>query len=380
MLQGNSWRLGRIGGVEVRIDPSWSIIALLVGYSFYLLLSDRFTDRTTGFLLPLAIVMALLFFSSVLLHELAHSWLSLARGVEVKGITLFLFGGATHADLDTREPNDELWIALVGPLSSFAMAAFFWGATVVIGDGPLAFATGHLGWINLALAVFNLLPGFPLDGGRVLRSLIWRSSGDLVKATRIASRAGRLLGGLIIAVGIFEVLFLGALVGGLWLVAIGWFLAQAATSSFTHLQIKVSLQDVPAARLMTSELHEMPAGIDVQTAVDDYFMQYNYNTFPVVARGRTVGLITMSSIREVPRDQWRTTTVDDIAEPLSDLCTVGPHHSVGDVVDKLMRGEVGRVVVVQDGDVLGLITPRDLIGWLQRAQQLGDIEGRLSLR
>ncbi len=380
MFQGNSWRLGRIGGVEVKIDPSWSIIALLVGYSFYLLLTERFADETTGFLLPLAIFMALLFFASVLLHELAHSWLSLARGVEVKGITLFLFGGATHADLETREPNDELWIALVGPLSSFAQAAIFWGVSVALGEGPLAFATGYLGWINLALAVFNLLPGFPLDGGRVLRSLVWRSSGDLVKATRIASRAGRLLGGLIIAVGIFEVLFLGALVGGLWLVAIGWFLSQAATSSFTHLQIKTSLQDVPAARLMTSELHEMPAGIDVQTAVDDFFMQYNYNTFPVVSQGRTIGLVTMASVRNVPREEWRATIVDDIAEPLSELCTVSPYHSVGDVVDKLMQGEVGRVVVVQDGEVLGLITPRDLITWLERAQQLGDVERRLSLR
>lgn len=380
MLQGNSWRLGRIGGVEVKIDPSWSIIALLVGYSFYLLLTERFADETTGFLLPLAIAMALLFFASVLLHELAHSWLSLARGVEVKGITLFLFGGATHADLETREPNDELWIALVGPLSSFAQAALFWGVSLAIGEGPLAFATGYLGWINLALAVFNLLPGFPLDGGRVLRSLVWRASGDLVKATRIASRAGRLLGGLIIAVGIFEVLFLGALVGGLWLVAIGWFLSQAATSSFTHLQIKASLQDVPAARLMTSELHEMPGGIDVQSAVDDYFMQYNYNTFPVVSQGRTIGLVTMASVRDVPRDEWRTTMVDEIAEPLSELCTVSPYHSVADVVDKLMQGEVGRVVVVQDGDVVGLITPRDLITWLDRAQQLGDIERRFSLR
>lgn len=380
MFQGNGWRLGRVGGVEIKIDPSWSIIALLVGYSFFLLLSQRFEDRATSFLLPLAVIMAVVFFGSVLLHELAHSWLSLARGIEVKGITLFLFGGATHADLETKEPIDELWIALVGPLSSFALAGVFWGITQTLGEGPLGLATGHLGWINLALALFNLLPGFPLDGGRVLRSLVWRSTGDLVKATRIASRSGRILGGIIIAVGILEVLFLGALIGGLWLVAIGWFLSQAASASFTHLQIKTSLEDVPASRLMTSDIMEVPAGINVQRAVDDYFMQHNYNTFPVADGNHTRGLVTMASVRQLPRDRWDSTTVDDIAEPLSEMYTVNPNDSVSDVVPKLMQGEVGRVVVVDNGEVIGLITPRDLVRWLERAQELGDMERKLSLR
>lgn len=380
MFGGNRWKLGQIGGVEVKIDPSWVIIALLVGYSYFLLLTQRFEDTSSGLLLLLAILMALGFFGCVLLHELAHSWLALARGVEVKGITLFLFGGATEADMETKEPTDELWIALVGPISSLILAGIFWVATILVGDGPVALATGYLGWINLALAIFNLLPGFPLDGGRVLRSLIWRSSGDLVKATRVASRSGRILGGILIAVGIFEVLFLGALIGGLWMVAIGWFLTQAATASFTHLQIKAGLQGVPASRLMTSDLQEMPAGISVQRAVDDYFLQHNYNTFPVNADGRTIGIITMASVRELPRERWNTTLVDEVAEPLSELCTVSPGHSVSDVVDKLMQGEVGRVVVVDQGEVLGLITPRDLVSWLERAQQLGEMERRLSLR
>jgi len=176
------------------------------------------------------------------------------------------------------------------------------------------------------------------------------------------------------------VLFLGALIGGLWFVAIGWFLSQAANASFTHLQIKRGLQGVPSSRLMTSDLHEMPAGITVQEAVDDYFMQYNYNTFPVTSDGETIGLVTMASVKELPRERWDETLVDEVAEPLSDLCTVNPRHSVSDVVDKLMQGEVGRVVVVDQGEVLGLITPRDLVSWLERAQQLGDMERRLSLR
>lgn len=380
MFQGNSWSIGRVGGVEVKIDPSWAIIALLVGYSFFLILARQFEERSAAFLIPVAVVMAIVFFVSVLLHELAHSWVALSRGVEVKGITLFLFGGATHADLETKKPSDELLISIVGPISSVALAGVFWVTSLALAEGPLAFATGYLGWINLLLAVFNLLPGFPLDGGRVLRSLVWRSTGDLVKATRVASRAGRILGGIVIAIGIFEVFFLGALIGGLWLVAIGWFLSQAAASAFTHLQIKTTLQDVPASRLMISDLQEMPAGIDVQRAVDDYFMEHNYNTFPVTSGHETKGLVTMRAVREVPREQWSQTLVDEILEPLSDMCTVSPTDTVGDVVPKLMQGEVGRVVVVDQGEVIGLITPRDLVRWLERAQELGDIERKLSLR
>lgn len=380
MLRGNSWRIGRIGGVEVKIDASWSIIALLVGYSLFTVLSQRFDDRSGAFLIPVAVVMALVFFASVLLHELAHSWVALSRGVKVKGITLFLFGGATEADLETRDPSDEFLIAIVGPISSLVLAGVFWMSSLALGDGPLGFATGYLGWINMALAIFNLLPGFPLDGGRVLRSLVWRSSKDLVKATRVASRAGRVLGGIVIAIGLFEVFFLGALISGLWLVAIGWFLSQAAMASFTHLQIKMSLTDVPASRLMTSDIVEMPAGIDVQRAVDEYFLKHNYNTFPVTALNQTEGILTMGSVRELPRDRWGTTLVDDILEPLSEMCTVSPDDTVSDVVPKLMQGEVGRVVVVDNGEVVGLITPRDLVRWLERAQQLGDMERKLSLR
>lgn len=379
MFGATAWRIGRVGGVEIKIDPSWIFIALLVGYSFFIVLSQTF-DRGLVTLITLAVVMTLVFFSSVLFHELAHSWLARARGVDVKGITLFLFGGATQADLETKEPQDELLIAVVGPISSLVLAGIFWGASVLAGEGPTAFAAGYLGWINLALAVFNLLPGFPLDGGRVLRSLVWRSTGDLIRATRIASRAGRIVGMIVIGIGVFEIFFFGALVGGLWLVAIGWFLSQAAAASFTHLQLKAVLADVPASRVMTSDIEAMPAGIDVRHAVDDYFMRNNYNAFPVTSDGDTKGIVTMAAVRELPRERWLETSVDEIVQPLSEMCTVNVNDTLGDVIPKLMQGEVGRVVVLDNGQVVGLITPRDLVRWLERAQELGDIERRPALR
>lgn len=379
MGRGNEWRLGRVAGIEIRIDPSWTFIALLIGYTFYLIVASRFTELATGSAVLIAIGMAVLFFASVLLHELAHSVLARGRGVEVKGITLFLFGGATHADLETKDPTDELIIAVVGPLTSLTVGAVFWGLSVLAGETSIGYAFGYLGWVNGALAVFNLFPGFPLDGGRILRSLVWRSTNDLLRATRIAARAGRVVGFLLIGLGLFEIFFFGALIGGLWLVAIGWFLGQAALASFTHLQMRMLLEDVPASRLMTRDPDTIPGETTIDVAVNDYFMRHSYNAFPVTENGHVAGVLTMNKVRDVPADQRAATTAREVMEPLSEMCVVGSSDPVGDVVNKLMQGEVGRVIVKDNGDVVGLITPRDLVRWLERSQQLGLTESSMSL-
>lgn len=372
MFGRNAWAIGRIGGIEIRIDPSWSFIAFLIAYSFFLVIDLRFDAVGTAAMIALATAMAAIFFASVLLHELAHSWVAVSRGVEVESITLFLFGGATKADLETEEPTDELVIALVGPLTSLALAGGFWLVALAFGPGTVGgFVAGHLGWINLALAVFNLVPGFPLDGGRVLRSLVWRRSGDIVRATRIASRGGQLVGYGLIALGIFEILFLGALVGGLWLIAIGWFLSQAAQASFLQLQMRRVLTEIPASRIMSEGIVEIPASMSVQQAVDEYFMRHDFNAFPVRGDDRTEAILSMAAVRAMPREDWSSTSVREAAEPLSESCTVTPSEPLDEVVGKLMSGDLRRVVIVDDGHVTGIITPRDLSRWLQRSQELG---------
>ncbi|HLT96404.1 MAG TPA: site-2 protease family protein [Acidimicrobiia bacterium] len=370
MLGANAWRFGRIGGIEIRIDPSWSVIAVLVAYSFYVLLSFEFADLATTTQLVLAILMAVVFFGSVLLHELAHSFMARARGVEVHGITLFMFGGATHADLETEDPNDELAISAVGPLSSALIAAVLWGVSALAGDGPIGFGAGWLARVNLALAVFNLAPGFPLDGGRVLRSLVWRSTGDMVRATRVASRAGQIVGWLIMGVGILQVLFLANLIGGLWLLAIGWFLTQSAQASFLQLQMRRLLSNVPAGRLMSGDLTAMPSDISIRQAVDDYFMRHDYNAFPVRDGHGVSGLVTLSAIRQVPRDDWHR-PVSNVVEPLSDACTVQKTETMETVLEKLTANQQHRVIVMDGDEVVGIITPRDLARWLERSQDLG---------
>ena len=230
---GNGLRIGRWFGVPVSIDGSWLVIAFLVSWSFYAFFTTRFPQLDNPEALVLGVATTLLFFASVVLHELSHSLIARRLGIPVEGITLFIFGGVTKTTEEARSPGEEFAVAVVGPLSSIGIAAVFWALVNLTGDlfsAPVLMGLGYLGWLNLALGVFNLLPGFPLDGGRVLRSLVWQRTKDMVRGTRVAVRGVQIVGSLLIALGVLQVLA-GALVGGLWFVAIGWFLMQAAVGN-----------------------------------------------------------------------------------------------------------------------------------------------------
>jgi len=372
---GTSWRVGRIAGIEVRIDSSWAVIALLVTYSMYLRASLVYGDLSTGGAVGLAILAAVLFFGSVLVHELAHALVSQARGIRVQDITLFLFGGATRARVESRGPGDEFLIAVVGPLTSAILAALF-GVVAGFGrdvlPGPLVGTLGYLGWTNLLLAGFNLVPGFPLDGGRLLRSAIWKATGSLRRATRVASLAGQAVGWLLVAAGVASLLA-GSLAGGIWFAFIGWFLVQAARASYQELQLRDMLRGVEAEDVMAGDLLRVPPDLSLQDAVDDYFMRYDHGAFPVDEQGRTIGLLTLRGVRRVPREQWPTRRVRDLMVPLGDQVVVAPDARMDQVMGKLEDGEAGRVLVVQDGEVVGIIAPSDLTRWLRRWRVL---EGR----
>jgi Zn-dependent protease/CBS domain-containing protein len=369
---GTSWRVARIAGIEVRIDSSWAVIALLITYSMYLRVTLVYPDTPTGEAVALGILGAVLFFGSVLVHELAHALVSQARGIRVQDITLFLFGGATRARVESRGPTDEFLIAVVGPLTSGALAVLFW---IIAGVGrdvlptPLAGTFGYLAWVNLLLAVFNLVPGFPLDGGRVLRSAIWRATGSFARATRIASMSGQAVGWLLVALGVVSLLA-GNLAGGIWFAFIGWFLVQAARASYQELQLRHMLRGVEAEDVMARDLLRIPPELSLQDAVDDYFMRYDHGAFPVEEQGRTIGLLTLRGVRRVPRDQWSSQRARDLMVPLGDQVVVAPDDRMDDVLSKLQDSEAGRVLVVQDGEVVGIITSSDLTRWLRRWQAL----------
>jgi Zn-dependent protease/CBS domain-containing protein len=369
---GTSWRVARIAGIEVRIDSSWVVVALLITYSMYLRLSVLYRELSGGGAVGLAILSAVLFFGSVLVHELAHALVAQARGIRVQDITLFLFGGATRAKVDARGPGDEFLIALVGPLTSGLLAALF---GIVAGLGrdlltrPLAGTFGYLAWTNLLLAAFNLLPGFPLDGGRLLRSAIWKATGSLGRATRIASMAGQGVGWLLVAAGVAWLLA-GDLAGGIWFAFIGWFLVQAARSSYQDLQLQQLLAGVEAEDVMAADLRRIPPELSLQDAVDDYFMRYDHSAFPVDDQGRTIGLLTLRALRRVPREQWPTRQVREAMVPLGDQVVVAPDARMDGVVGKLQDGQANRVLVAHDDEVVGIITPSDLTRWLRRWRTL----------
>src|SRR5215211_208632 len=369
---GTSWRVARIAGIEVRIDSSWAVIALLITYSMYLRLSGLYPELSGGGAVGLAILSAVLFFGSVLVHELAHALAAQARGIRVQDITLFLFGGATRAKVESRGPGDEFLIALVGPLTSGLLAALF-GILAALGrdalSTPLAGTLGYLAWTNLVLAAFNLAPGFPLDGGRLLRAAIWKATGNLARATRVASVAGQGVGWLLVDAGVAWLLA-GDLAGGIWFAFIGWFLVQAARSSYQDLQLQQLLGGVEAEEVMAADLVRIPPELSLQEAVDAYFMRYDHSGFPVEEQGRTIGLLTLRGVRRVPREQWPTRRVRDHMVPLGDQVVVAPDARMDGVVGKLQDSEANRVLVVQDGEVVGIITPSDLTRWLRRWRTL----------
>jgi Zn-dependent protease/predicted transcriptional regulator len=369
---GTSWRVGRIAGIEVRVDSSWVVIALLITYSMYLRVSQVYEDTSTGGAVALAILATVLFFGSVLVHELAHALVSQARGIRVQDITLFLFGGATRARVESRGPGDEFLIAVVGPLTSALLAALF-GIVASLGrdllSTPLVGTFGYLAWTNLLLAGFNLIPGFPLDGGRLLRSAIWKATGSIGRATRIASLAGQAVGWLLVAGGVLYLLG-GNLAGAIWFAFIGWFLVQAARSSYQELQLRDMLRGVEAEEVMAGDLVRIPPDLSLQDAVDHYFMRYDHGAFPVDEHGRTIGLLTLRGVRRVPREAWSTRRVRDHMVPLGDQVMVALDARMDGVLGKLQDGEAGRVLVVQDGEVVGIITPSDLTRWLRRWRAL----------
>jgi Zn-dependent protease/CBS domain-containing protein len=367
---GNDFRLGRLLGIELRVDTSWLVLAFLVGWSFFAQFTFRFPELSAPGRTVLAAVSAAAFFASVLVHELSHSVMARRLGIPVEGITLFLFGGVTKTRMEARQPRDEFLVAVVGPLTSLVIAALMWAVVNLAGDGlsaPIGFAFGYLGWVNLALGVFNLLPGYPLDGGRVLRSLLWRASGNPAQATRRAAIGGKVVGGLLAAFGLLTV-FAGDLTG-LWMAAIGWFLYQAAAQADQEVVVRRLLNQVRASDLMSPELVTIPADMSVARAVDEFFLRYDHSAFPV--DGEKTGLLTLRAIRQVPRDQWETRQVWTVTTPLEETCTVAADTPMDKVVENLRQQDEDRVLVVDDGRILGIITPRDIARWLRRSKELG---------
>jgi Zn-dependent protease/CBS domain-containing protein len=367
-------RIGSIFGVEIRIDYSWFIIFFLILWTFTFAV---FPANFPGFSLVTYIVMGVastvFFFLSLLAHELSHSLVARSKGIPVEGITLFIFGGLARTRMEAENPGDEFWIAVVGPLASIAIGLALWGfAWVGARAGWSVALTGaaqYLGVLNIFLAVFNLLPGFPLDGGRLLRSAVWKATGDVTKATRWASNGGKILGLVLIGLGIFQIIQ-GFLVGGLWLIFIGWFLRNAARASYQQHLMHGLLEGVRARAAMTPDPEVVSPDLTLQQLVDDYFLRRRYQAFPVAEDGHPVGLVTLRQVKDVPREEWPRRRVDEVMTPAIDGVTVAPDEPLASVLEKMERSGANRVLVTRDGHLEGIITASDVAGWLRRIREL----------
>lgn len=384
---GRGFRLGRIAGIEIALDWSVAVIFVLVTVSLASnLLVVWHPNWPAGLSWLVALAAAALLLASILVHELSHALVSRALGTPVRRITLFIFGGMAELDDEPKSAKAEFWTAIVGPVTSLVLGTVVLmlgqlaaGPVVVDPEapqramaqlGPLATLLLWLGPINLVLGLFNLVPGFPLDGGRVLRAVVWATTGDLRKATRWASAGGQAFAWLLMACGVALMLgvrlplFGAGFLNGLWLTMIGWFLNNTAIASYQQLLIRQALEHVPVAQLMRPNVIDVLPDTDVQTLVDEYFMRSDQHAFPVTEAGRLLGLVTMQDLQKVPRDVWPSTTAAQIMTPASELAQVTPEEDTIDAMRALAQQGVAQLPVVDHGILRGLLRREDILKWL----------------
>lgn len=370
-------RLGRVFGIRVGLHYSWFIVALLVTLS--LAVQFRVTNPQWG--VPVtwaaAITTGVLFFSALLAHELSHALLARSRGMPVRGITLFALGGITQTEREPADAKSEFLVAIVGPVTSAVLGALYLALAWILGwepvgpsASPLLAILVWLGYINIFLAVFNLTPGFPLDGGRILRSIVWRVTGDPVRSTRIAAGAGQIVAVGFILLGVVR-FFLGAGLAGLWLVFIGWFLLEAARTTSAQLQLTELLRGVLVSDVMSRNCQLIDGRLNLQTFIEDVLMRTANRCFIVGEKGHIIGLVTPHEIKRIERTRWPYTTVDNVMRPMQELRTIGPDAPLTKALALMGREDVNQVPVTNNGRLEGIVTRSDILRLLQARSEFG---------
>ena len=348
------------------------VVALIAWSLATSLLPSAAPGQTSGAYWAAGVISAVVFLASLLAHELAHSVVAMRRGVKVEGITLWLFGGVSRFSSDTSSPGTQALFTLVGPLTSLVLGGAFYLVSAAFGGGPhpgLVPATlSWLGYINIALGVFNLVPAFPLDGGRLLQSLIWLRTGDRLRATRIAARIGMGFAYLFIAYGLVSFIFASSVVGGVWWVFLGWFLLSAARSEEAGGLIRQALSGISVRDVMTPNPVQAPDNITVEDALHSYVLASRHSTFPTHdAAGRLSGLLTLAALKNVAPETRITTLVRDIACPLASVPTASPADPATNLLSVGDGCSEGRTLVIDNGRLVGIISPSDISGLLQRS-------------
>ncbi|MDP2638141.1 MAG: site-2 protease family protein [Candidatus Levybacteria bacterium] len=390
------FQIGKLFEIEITIDPSWLFIFLLVTWNLAFGVFPQLQPQW-GLPLQLAVGIAtsILFFASVLVHEMAHSLVAKARGLPIKRITLFLFGGVSNLEREPESAKTEFLMAVVGPITSIALGfllLFLGGQTMQNGLNPAMIPDSlspaispiqtlllWLGPINIVLGLFNLLPGFPLDGGRIFRSLIWSITKNLRTSTRIAAFVGQAIGFIFIFLGIsmvfgIQVPFFGTGLGGLWIAFIGWFLTSAASSSYQQVVLRDLLGDVPVSKIMRNDISPVSPSLSINQLVDEYMIGTDKHVFPVMSNSRLEGIICLEDIQKISRDKWSEKKVKDVMTSYKKLDIANLSDTVSVALEKITKNDIGQVPVVENNKFLGMLSRRDVLLWLSLRAKDGELK------
>jgi len=374
-----SFRIARVLGVDIRIHISWLLIFFLVLLSLAdQVFPDWYPQWSQEKTFVVSAVAALLFFTSVLLHELAHAIVALRFKMSVSSITLFLLGGVANLTKEPPSAKAEFFMASAGPLTSLAIGALALVVQQLVTDNlvrvpqlqPVEGVARYLGFINIAVALFNMVPGFPLDGGRVLRSIVWGFRRDRAAATRIAARGGQLVAGLMIVYAVSRIVD-GEAWAGLWMGLIAYFLYSAASQSLQQERVTAAVGSVRVGQLMTTDFRSAPAGIPIGQLIRDVVLPNNLQAIPVVSHDRLVGVVTIADLRKVEQDQWATTPVDAVMTPVSQLATVSPEDELLVALERFGGGDPPLLAVVDRGSLVGVLYRESVASYVRMREMLG---------
>lgn len=364
--------LGRVLGIPIRLDFSWFLIFALVAWTLAVsYFPGEFKNWSTVQYWAVGIVTAIMFFASVILHELGHSAVAQRYKIPVSSISLFVFGGVSQIETEPPSAKAEFFMAIVGPLVSFALAGIFGLLGLAFASSPPVLAlVKYLAYINVALGAFNLIPGFPLDGGRVFRSIVWSATHSLRRATVIAANLGRFIGFLFILFGVYQVIT-GNWINGLWISFIGWFLESAAMSQVQQQRIHDMLAGRRVSQAMSTAYTAIPPDITVQQLVDRHILGSGQRSFVVQEGDRVSGLLTLHCIRELPREAWATTPAAQVMIPLAEVKRTTPETELWTAMEDMNRDGVNQLPVMSDGRILGMLRRADIISYLRNLREVG---------
>jgi Zn-dependent protease/CBS domain-containing protein len=369
--------IGKAFGISLRLHYSWFIIFLLITWALTTgYFPSKYPNWSLATEISAGVITSLLFFGSVLAHELMHSIVALRQGLQVQSITLFILGGVSQITSEPKRAMDEFRMAFAGPLTSLVLGGIFVGiyfqlrGTTGITTQFISVIAYWLGYVNIALGVFNLIPGFPLDGGRVLRSILWGRSHNLKSATRIASNIGRVVGYLFIFAGVY-LIFTGNWFNGLWLAVIGWFLESAAVGSYRQLVLQDMLQGHKASEIMSRDCLMLPRDLSITRLVNEQVLTSGRRCFTVVDNDRVLGIVTLRDVKMIPRDQWDKKTAVEAMTPLNKLKSVSPDEDLSNVLSILTEQDINQVPVIQDQKIVGMISRDNILSFINVRRGLG---------